>query len=169
MLRQAREFGPVFLIPLAWIVVIATHLDLIADATLFIAHVAMSVLLAVFVVTGRAEMRTGTLRVWWRIIAVGFVVTLLGAAGFRTGTVGTPLQALALFGWMALPAVGFVDVARRKTEPAGVYVGCAVTSLLGAVVYAGSVLVGASWVPVVGLALVGLGQTVAIADAAFRY
>ena len=169
MLRQAREFGPVVLIPLAWIVVTATHLGVIAGDTLFVAHVVMSVLLAVFVVTGREEMRTGTLRVWWRIIAVGFVVTLLGAIGFRIGTGRRPLQALALFGWMVLPAVGFVDIARRKTEPAWIYLGAAVVSLLGAVVYAGGFLVAPPSMSIVGLVLVGLGQTVAIADAAFRY
>ena len=78
MLRRAREFGPALLVPLAWTVVIAAHSGLVADSTLFVAHVVMSVLLAVFAATGRAEMRTGALRVWWAVVAVGFLVTALG-------------------------------------------------------------------------------------------
>ncbi|MFA1610860.1 hypothetical protein [Halobellus rubicundus] len=176
MLRQAREYGPALLVPLAWGFVAAAHLGAVADSTLFVAHVVMTVLLAVFAVTGRAEMREGTLRVWWWIVAVGFVVTLLGTVGFRLGDAGAPLQAVALFGWMVLPAAGFVDTARRGADRAWLYYGAAVGSVVGAGVYvfgATMYFLGVdgslSAVPVVGLGLVGVGQTAAILDAAFGY
>ncbi|MFC6874173.1 hypothetical protein [Halobellus marinus] len=168
MLRQAREVGPAFLVPIAWTVVILAHLGVVADSTLFVAHVVMSVLLAVFTVTGRAEMRHGALRVWWWIVAVGFVVTVLGTVGFRLGAAGASLQAVALFGWMLLPAVGFVDTARRGVDRSSLYVGSAAASVLGAGVYAGGFLATSHAVPIVGLALVGIGQTAAILDAALR-
>ncbi|WP_311172983.1 hypothetical protein [Halobellus ordinarius] len=169
MLRQAREVGPAFLVPLAWTVVVLAHLGAVADSTLFVAHVVMSILLAVFTVTGYAEMRHGALRVWWSIVAVGFVVTALGTVGFRLGAAGAPLQAVALFGWMLLPAVGFVDTARRGADRPLLYVGSAVASVLGAGLYAGSFAVTVPALTISGLAVVGVGQTAAILDAAFGY
>jgi len=169
MLRQAREYGPAALVPLAWGFVTAAHLGAVADETLFVAHVVMTVLLAVFAVTGRRDMREGTLRVWWSIVAVGFVVTLLGTVGFRVGAGGAALQAVALFAWMLLPAVGFVDTARRGADRAWLYYGAALGSLLGAGLYAVGLLVAVPALLVAGLALVGVAQTAGIVDAAFGY
>ncbi|MFB6090795.1 MAG: hypothetical protein ABEJ97_07020 [Halobellus sp.] len=169
MLRRAREYGPALLVPLAWGFVTAAHLGAVADSTLFVAHVVMTVLLAVFAVTGRAEMRAGTLRVWWRIVAVGFGVTLLGTVGFRLGDAGAPLRAIALFGWMLLPAVGFVDTGRRGPDRPWLYYGAALGSVLGAVVYAGGLVTTSPTFTVTGLALVGIAQTAGIVDAAFGY
>jgi hypothetical protein len=101
------------LVPLAWTFVVAAHLGVVAVRTLFIAHVVMSTLLALFAVTGRSDMRHGTLLVWWRLIVVGLLVTLCGTAGFLLEPAADPLQAIALFGWMVLPAVGFIDTGRR--------------------------------------------------------
>ena len=153
--RSAREVGPVFLIPAAWSVVAATHLGIVTERTLFIAHVVMSVLLAAFAVTAYADMREGTLRVWWAVIAVGFRLD------------STPLHAAALYGWMLLPAAGFVDTGRRVTEAGVVYLGGAALCVVGAAVYAAvpALPVGR----VVGIAAVGLGQTAGILDAALRY
>jgi hypothetical protein len=167
--RSAREVGPVFLIPAAWTVVAATHLDVVATRTLFIAHVVMSVLLAAFAVTAYADMREGTLRVWWAVIAVGFLPAVAGAVGFRLDS--APLHAAALYGWMLLPAAGLVDTGRRVTEASVVYLGGAALCVVGAAVYAAvpalpvEVTVGR----VVGIAAVGLGQTAGILDAALRY
>ena len=169
MLRQAREFGPALLVPLAWIFVTAAHLDVVAASTLFIAHVVMSVLLAVFAVTGRADMREGTLRVWWWVIAVGFVVTLLGTVGFRIDTGGALLQTLALYGWMLLPVVGFVDTARRGADRPRRYYGGGLASVLGAIGYAAGFATASPSLQIGGLLVVGTGQTVAIVDAAFGY
>ncbi|MFB6251945.1 MAG: hypothetical protein ABEI27_09740 [Halobellus sp.] len=167
MLRQAREFGPALLVPLAWLFVTAAHLGAVAASTLFVAHVVMSVLLAVFAVTGRADMREGTLRVWWWIIAIGLVVTLLGTAGFRIDTGGALLQSLALYGWMLLPTAGFVDTARRGADRPWLYYGGGLASILGAVGYGVGFVTAFPLLQVAGLVAVGVGQTVAIVDAAF--
>lgn len=167
MLRTAREYGPALLVPAAWGFVTAAHVDAVADSTLFVAHVVMTVLLAVFAITGRADMREGTLRVWWSIVAVGFVVTLLGTLGFRLDAGGAALQATALFGWMLLPAVGFVDTGRRGADRAWLYYGAALGSVLGALLYAVGLAVAVPALLVAGLALVGIGQTAGIVAAAF--
>lgn len=167
MFRRARELGPTLLVPLAWTVVTAAHLDLVAERSLFIAHVVMTVLLVGFAATGRADMREGALLVWWRIIAVGALVTLLGTLGFAVETAREPLWAVALGGWMVLPAVGFLDTSRRVTG-GRVYVLGAAACGLGALVYAGSVVSSLDSGLVVGLALVGIGQTAGIFDAALR-
>ena len=167
--RRAREVGPVFLVPAAWTVVAAAHLDIVAERTLFIAHVAMSVLLAGFAVTAYADMREGTLRVWWGVIAVGFLPAAAGTVGFRLGSAA--LHAVALYGWMLLPTAGLVDTGRRVTEASVVYLGGAGLCVVGAAVYAAAPVlpVEAAVGRVVGIAAVGIGQTAGILDAAVRY
>ncbi|MDG5819640.1 hypothetical protein [Natronococcus sp. A-GB7] len=157
------------LVPLAWTFVVAAHLGVVAVRTLFIAHVVMSTLLALFAVTGRSDMRHGTLLVWWRLIVVGLLVTLCGTAGFLLEPVADPLQAIALFGWMALPAVGFIDTGRRVPNGAWIYLGGAAACGLGAVAYAIGVTAATDPIAVAGLVAVGLGQTAGILDAAIRY
>lgn len=169
MFRQAREFGPVLLIPLAWGFVTAAHLGVVSTQTLLIAHVVMATLLAVFAVTGRQDMREGVLYTWWVVIVVGFAATVTGAVGFRIGTLGPFFQGIALFGWMLFPAVGFVDTGRRVSERAWVYFGGAAACVVGAGSYAFGLFVALPFALVTGLVLVGGGQTLAIIDAAFGY
>ena len=168
MFRSAREVGPAFLVPAAWSVVAAAHLGVVAERTLFVAHVVMAVLLAAFAVTAYADMREGTLRVWWAVIAVGFLPAVAGAVGFRL--VSAPLHAVALYGWMLLPAAGLVDTGRRVAEASVVYLGGAALCGVGAAVYAAApaLPVGTTAGHVAGIAAVGLGQTAGILDAAFR-
>lgn len=166
MFRRARERGPVVLIPLAWGFVTAAHVDLVTDHTLFVAHVVMSVLLAGFVVTGRADMQEGTLRVWWWVIAVGLVVTLAGTAGFRLGS--TPLLAVAVLGWMLLPAAGFLDTGRRAGTGGRIYLAGAGGCLVGALLYGGGLLAASTPLLLAGLIVVGLSQTAGILDAVRR-
>ena len=169
MFRRARELGPAFLVPLAWTFVTAAHLDVVTDHTLFVAHVVMAMLLAVFAVTGRPDMQEGLLNVWWRIIAVGFVVTLAGVLGFLADGDGTRLLGVALVGWMLLPAVGFVDTGRRVTEGTWIYFGGTAACLVGAFLYAVGLFGAVEGASIAGLVSVGIGQTAGILDAAIRY
>jgi hypothetical protein len=167
--RRAREVGPVFLIPAAWTVVAAAHAGVVTDHTLLVAHVVMSVLLAGFAVTAYPDMREGTLRVWWTVIAVGFLAAAAGAAGFRLDS--PALQAVALYGWMLLPAVGLLDTGRRVEAARVVYLGGAALCVVGAAVYAlaPALPVPSSTAVLVAVAAVGVGQTAGILDAALRY
>jgi len=167
MFRRARELGPPFLVPLAWLVVAGAHLDTVGRDAILVAHVVMAVALAGFVGTGRADMRTGVLAHWWRLIAAGFLVTLVGVAGFLAGS--DVLLAVALFGWMLLPAAGFLVTGRRVPEGASIYAGGAAGCLVGVLSYAAGLTVAGDAVLVAGVALVGLGQTAGILDAALRY
>jgi hypothetical protein len=169
--RSARETGPVLLIPLAWTFVAATHLGAVRVRTLFIAHIVMSVLLAAFAVTAWADMREGVLRVWWNVIAVGFVAAALGAIGFRLETGAAVLHAIALFGWMLLPAVGLLYTGQWVTEAKIVYYGGGTLCVVGALVYPAGIVAPIAEQPatVAALAVVGLGQTAGVLDAAVRY
>jgi hypothetical protein len=166
--RRARELGPALLVPLAWLFVTAAHLDAVTDHTLFVAHVVMSVLLVGFAATGRADMQEGTLRVWWNVIAAGAVLTLVGTAGFLTDPASGALQAVALVGWMLLPAVGFLDTGRRSGVEGWIYFVGAAGCLFGAVLYGAGVVVTRPVLVVAGLALVGAAQTVGILHAVVR-
>lgn len=170
MLRRAREVGPVFLIPAAWTVVAAVHLGAVSEHTLYIAHVVMTTLLAVFAVTAYRDMREGVLRVWWVVIAVGFFAAASGTAGFLLDSSPLP-HAVALYGWMLLPAVGLFYTGRHVDVARVVYDGGGALCCLGAVLYAAApaLPVADSAAVVAGLAAVGLGQTAGILDAAVRY
>lgn len=168
MFRRLRELGPPGLVPLAWAFVIAAHIDLVSHHTVFVAHVVMAVLLAGFAATGRADMQEGVLRVWWRIIAVGFLVTVIGAVGFQVGGSGTALLGVALGGWMILPAIGFVYTGKRVTVGARIYFGGAAACLVGVALYAVGFFGGTAF-QIAGLVCVGIGQTASILDAALRY
>jgi hypothetical protein len=156
------------LVPLAWTVAAAANAGTVSERTLFIAHVVMAAMLALFAVTGRADMREGTLRVWWSLIVVGFFVTAAGAVGFQVETASDPLLGLALYGWMLLPAVGFLDTGRRATDGHLVYFVGAAGCLLGAGITAVGVVAGVDSATVAGPAVVGLAQTAGIVDAARR-
>ncbi|MFC7058124.1 hypothetical protein [Halovenus salina] len=167
MLRRPRELGPPMLVPLAWTFAAAANAGAVSDHTLFIAHVVMAVMLAVFAVTGRRDMREGTLRVWWSLIVVGFFVTAAGAVGFQVETASDLLLGVALYGWMLLPAVGFLDTGRRATD-GGVYLAGAAGCLLGAGITAVGTFAGVDLAAVAGPAVVGVAQTAGIVDAAAR-
>lgn len=157
------------LVPFAWTAVTIVHLDGLGETGMFIAHVVMALFLAVFAVTGRPDMQDGVLEIWWQIITVGLFVTLSGIAGFQAVPVADAFLAVSLFGWMVLPAVGFVYTAQRVTEGRWVYAAGTVGCVLGAVLYAGGLAMSLDAMHVAGLGLVGAGQTAGILDATLRY
>lgn len=161
MLRRLRETAPAALVPFAWTVVAAAHVDAVTAHAIFVAHVVMSLLLATFAVTGWRDMTEGVLRTWRTIIVVGFGATLLGTAGFVVDA--TPLLAVSLYAWMTLPALGLLSTGRAIGGPAPAYLVGGVVALVGSAVYAAPSLA----LPALGL--VGVGQTVGIVDAVVRY
>lgn len=171
MLQAARENGPAALVPLAWIVIAGAHIGAVSTRSLLIAHGVMSVLLAAFAVLSWREMSSGALRGWRRIIAVGFFVTLAGFVGLR-GEIASFVRA-SLFGWMLLPAVGFVYTGRLITAAGAggarrYHLAAAITGL-GTVVYLAGNLSGWTRLTLlVGLGLVAVGQTIGIVDASLR-
>jgi hypothetical protein len=151
-------------VPAAWLVTAATVVGVVSEHALFVAHVVMSVLLVAFLLGSRDEMVAGALLVWKVIILVGTPVTLAGVAGFlaRDGVIAaptTPLLAIALYGWILLPAVGLVLTGQRVRQAVSAYAigagGCV----------AGAVAVGLAESPsavAAGIGVVGLGQTIGI-------
>ena len=166
MLQQLRESGPGLLVPLAWLFVAAADLGMVGSRSIFIAHLVMAVFIAFFLTTGWAAMDDGGALAGWRaVMVVGLGVTLTGVAGFFL--VSTTLLTTSLVGWMLLPAVGLAYTGRLVDAGAGVYYSSAALGSLGAVIYILSLAgVGSG---LVGLALVGVGQTVGIVDAVVRF
>ena len=164
MSRTLRANGPALLVPAAWLVAAATVVGVVSEHALFVAHVVMSVLLAAFLLGSRGEMVAGALRVWKVIILFGTPVTLAGVAGFlaRDGVIAapaTPLLAIALYGWILLPAVGLALTGRRVRQAASAYAIGAGGCVIGAVAVA---LAGSPTAVAAGIGVVGLGQTVGI-------
>lgn len=164
MTRTLRENGPALLVPTAWSVAAATVAGAVSTHALFVAHVVMSVLLVAFVVASWREMADGVLSVWRGVILAGIPVTLAGVAGFLGA--GEPLLAVALYGWVLLPAAGFVLTGRRVAAGARIYDGGAACCLAGGLAVA---LAPSTTGVVAGLGLVGVGQTAGILDATLRY
>jgi hypothetical protein len=167
--RRARESGPALLVPLAWTLVVAARLEVVADRPLLVAHAVMVALLVAFVVLSWREMATGVLRAWRGVILAGVPVTVAGTVGLLRVPPEPTLLAVSLYGWMLLPAAGLAYTATREVTVAWPYAGGAAACVLGALVHAVAPgTVGAPGV-VAGLALVGAGQTAGIVDAVVRY
>ena len=168
MFRRVREVGPAFLIPSAWGLVLAAHLGAVTSHPVFVMHVVVSSLLVAFAVTSWREMRSGVLRGWLIVIVVGTPFAIAGLAGFVAPAGSTALFAVALGGWMLLPAAGFGYTARHIPEAARLYAASALGCLLGAALYAGGALAGVGGARSAGLVVVGLSQTAGILDAVRR-
>jgi len=169
--RTLRENGPAVLVPAAWLVVAATVLDIISTHALFVAHVVMSLLLVAFVVTSWRDMEHGVLRAWKLVILAGTPVTLAGVVGFLApeGLAGIPAEAflaVALYGWILLPAPAFVYTGLRDDIAARAYYVAAACSVAGAI---GVALAGLPIEVVAGLLVVGAGQTIGIVAATVLY
>lgn len=169
MFRRLRETGPAFLIPAAWGVVTAAHLDLVTRRPVFVMHGVMCVLLVAFAAVSWQEMESGVLRTWRRLILAGTPFALAGLAGFVASTGSTALFAAAILGWILLPAAGFVSTARQVSAGTRIYQAGAALCVLGAVLYAFGVAIGPSALSTVGLGSVAIGQTAGILDAVLRY
>jgi len=165
-----RDNGPIVLVPAAWGVVGAAHAGAVSERTLLIAHTVMATVLLAFAVVSWKEMEAGILRVWRGVLAVGFFLTVSGAAGLYGAPGEEVLLGVSLYGWILLPAAGLAYTARESDAPYPSAFGAAL-SVVGAVVYAVGVTASAVVPQAAPLAVgvVGLGQTVGIADAVYRY
>lgn len=173
MVAILRENGPVVLVPSAWTVAGAAHVGAISERTLLIAHGVMAVLLAAFAFASWSEMREGVLRVWRGILVGGVFFTVAGVAGLVGSHSEDVLQGVSLYGWFLAPAVGLGYTAYESDAPHAYALG-ALLSFLGAVVYTVTLFPSASGATVadlemVAIVLVGVGQTVGIGDAVYRY
>jgi len=168
MFRRLRENGPGLLVPLAWTFVTAAHLDLVTIRTLLIAHGVMVAILVAFTAASWREMDSGVLRAWRAVMVVGTGVTVAGTVGLLADPGRPALQAVAIYGWMLLPAAALAYTGRELSEGEWANLGGAAASVLGAGLYAVAGLADAPTL-VAGLALVGLGQTAGILDAVVRY
>jgi len=167
--RAIRERGPGLLVPLAWFVVGANHAGVVSSRSIFIAHLVMVAFMTFFLVTGWTELSGPVLRGWQAVIAVGLVVTALGAVGFVAPAVSVPLWTISIGGWMLLPAVGLAyTAALMPTEVQRIYIWSATITVVGLVTYGTAVAGSIDVLPTVGIAVVGVGQTMGILDAIAR-
>lgn len=163
-----RRYGPVVLIPAAWVAAGAATVGALGADGMLVAHLVMVGFIAAFLVTGWDRMDRGALRAWRAVLVAGLGLTLVGVAGF-VGPVAGPLpRGVSLVGWMVLPAGGLAYTARALPEAALVYAGGAAVSLLGSGLFVWTLVSAgapAVW-PSVGL--VAAGHTAGIVDAARR-
>jgi len=169
MLRRLRENGPIVLVPLAWSFATAAHLDLLAGRTVFIAHIVMVSIIAVFTLLSWQEMDTGILLAWRRVLLAGFVLTLFGVVGLLADPQIRPLLSVTVVGWMLVPAAGLADTGRNIARRPRAYLGGAALSGLGALAYLGGLALPLELLVLAGLTLTNVGQTVGIAAAVVDY
>jgi len=166
-----RENGPIVLVPAAWGVVGAAHLGVVSNRTLLIAHVVMAVIILIFTFLSWNEMSDGVLWAWRGVLAAGVFLTTAGALGLYGMPYSRALLSVGLYGWMLTPAAGLAYTARESEAQYATYASAigSLLSIVGAGVYAAS-SVGIVPLPVTAaIAVVGVGQTLGIADAVYRY
>jgi len=164
--RTVRDAAPAVLVPLAWLVVDAAHRGLVGADAVFVAHLVMATFVAVFAVTGWSAMARGALRAWRAVLVAGLGVTLAGIAGFLLPS--ESLLTVSVVGWMALPTAGLAYTGHAFPAARLPYYVSAALSGLGAVVYVATLVQTGQLPPTVGLALVGVGQTIGMVDAVVR-
>jgi hypothetical protein len=172
VLRRLRENGPVVLVPAAWTVVAAAHEGVVDRHTLLMAHVVMDAVLVGFAALSWSDMQRGVLRAWLFVLLAGLPFTLLGTVGLYDPPVDEALVAPTVYAWMLLPAAGLAYTGRAVPDDEGpwTYLGGAALSVLGAFVYVAAPSLPAALAPtLLGLGLVGVGQTAGIANAVYRY
>lgn len=168
MLTEIRDLGPVGLVPAAWIAAAASVRGLLGPEGMLIAHAVMATFIAGFAVTGWNAMSEGAFRAWRLVLVVGLPVTFAGLTGFFLPSVDRLLFSVSLVGWMLLPAAGLVYTARELPAARRLYLSAGALSAAGALVAAGGLLVETESVLLVGIGIVGIGQTIGIADASYR-
>ena len=170
MLYRARENGPVVLVPLAWTFATAAHLDVLTLRTVLIAHLVMDAIIVAFTVLSWREMSEGVLRAWKLVLLAGLGATLLGTAGLLATPPVDPFLSLTVVAWMLIPAAGLAYTGQHVAAAPWVYSVGAILSVAGAVVYAGTLLLGLSGVGLLaGLTVTNIGQTAGIANAVYQY
>lgn len=170
MLDRFRRFGPVIMVPAAWITAgLAISTSLISSNALLIAHLVMSVLMAAFLATGWRKMDSGVLKAWRTVIAAGLIITLMGTAGLLGQDIPA-LLSVSLHGWMLLPAAGLIYTGWKDQKFSKIYIASGLASLVGFIVFVLQIFYPfqSGLYAVSGLTLVGLGQTVGILVAAVQ-
>ncbi len=169
---RLTDVAPAGLVPAAWLVTIAAHRSLVTERTLLIAMGVMDVLLLAFIAAARGEMTSPVLAIWQRVLYAGLVVTVAGTVGLARTPNNTGLTAVALYGWIVLPAVAYLQTAQAHDSGPyrQTYFASGGLSLVGGTVYAlGQASVITPEVAVAaGLGLVGIGQTAGIVTAAHQ-
>ena len=167
MFGPLRRFGPVVLIPAAWVAAGAAVVGRLPTEGMLIAHLVMAGFIGFFLLTGWREMDRGALRAWRAVLIAGLGITLAGIVGFVGPVAGSALLGVSLVGWMLVPAAGLAYTGREIPDAAAVYAGSAAVSVAGAAVFVWTLSAGD---PLVGPAfgLVALGHTAGIVDAARR-
>lgn len=168
MLWNLRDLGPVVLVPAAWIAAAGAVLDYLSHDGLIVAHVVMVTFITFFAITGWQEMDEGAFRAWRLVLVVGIPVTLAGLAGFLIPDFEQLLWSIGLLGWMLLPAGGLAYTGQELQDARHIYLSGALLSVLGALATIGGIVTNDGTLVLTGIALVGLGQTVGIADASYR-
>lgn len=166
MLSTLRDAGPTVLVPAAWLVAIGAHRDIVGEDAIFIAHLVMAGFIAAFALTGWSRMTDGALRAWRTVLVTGLGVTIAGIAGFLLSS--PALLGVSIVGWMVLPAAGLAYTGSVFETARRVYYLTAALSGLGAVIYLFSLRDPGGGLTLLGLVVVGLGQTAGILDAAVR-
>jgi len=168
VLGELRDAGPIVLVPSAWAAAGAAEFGYLSPDGILVAHLVMAGFITFFTVTGWNAMASGALRAWRLVLVVGLGITLAGVAGFLVSNYQEPLRAVSLIGWMILPAVGLMYTGRELDAAPLVYFGGGALSLAGAGAFVMSLGSLGEIAAAVGIALVGIGQTVGIVDASQR-
>lgn len=168
MFGTLRRFGPVVLIPAAWIAAGAATVGILQREGMLIAHLVMVAFIAFFLLTGWSLMDRGALRAWRVVLVAGLGLTIAGVAGFVGPVSGPALLGSSLVGWMVLPAAGLAYTARELPDAALVYAGGAAAALLGATVFVWTLVSTGNPIVWPSFGLVAVGHTAGIVDAARR-
>jgi hypothetical protein len=169
---RVTDLAPAGLVPAAWLLTAAAHTSVASTRTLFIGMLFMNAALLAFAVASIGEMTGPVLPAWRQVIVAGLLATLLGTADMAVSPDANPALPVTLYAWMLLPAVAYLHTGRETTQEPNrqVYLGAAALSALGAGIYSLPFIdvAGGNTVMLVGIAVLGAGQTAGIVVATLQ-
>lgn len=163
MFRRLRATAPALFVPLAWVFAIAAHTGALSIRATLIGHLVMAGILLAFAGLAADDMSAGLLRIWWFVIVAGLGITGIGIVALVQSPPSPILSRLTILGWALLPGGALWMTGRRVTTARQSYRGAAVVTVVGGLLVAiDPIAPNAVSLTLLGLALIGSGQTAGI-------
>lgn len=163
-----REYGPIALIPSAWLMTFATMIYPSLDVYwIQHMHYFMLVFLTGFTIFSWKEMgENPVLDVWRNVIGAGILFTSFGALSFHTTSYMNLLAGLSLGYWLLAPGIGCYFSAKEMTSYKESYKRVGFSGIISAILVSTVILTGSNIVVSLGFALAAISQTYSILIAA---
>ncbi len=162
-----RQYGPIVLIPAAWLVSLGTIFLSLPVYWVENMYYVMSVFLIGFIYfSWRQMVKDPVLNIWRKIIAAGILFTLIGVLSFHTAFYSDLMASISMLYWVIAPGLGCYTSATHMQKYSDIYRGIGLASVFSFLAVAGGIISGFEFFLGAGIVLAALIQSLSIFIAA---